>query len=165
MRVRAVRWPVTIAAASVIALAAAAAPSPGRAALPWTLTASPLAVGTGAPTTFTLTATNLDPLTGIRCIVVSVPASFTVDSAARSGTAGGKSWLITRAGNVVSVAAAVAGTTLASQESNPVVHHPRHRARPGRRSRGPRQPIRALIVAAPRSRSACHRRSSSPGRP
>jgi hypothetical protein len=117
MRTRAVRWPAAVAA-TVIALVAAAAPSPGRGAVPWTLTASPLTVGTGAPTTFTLSATSLDPA-GVRCIVVSVPASFTVDAAARSGTAGGKSWTVSRAGNVVSVVAGSGGDRLAA--GNPTI--------------------------------------------
>lgn len=72
------------------------------AALLWTLTATPLAVGTGVPTTFTLVASNL-LLGRIECVVVDVPANFNVGGVDAVGSTAGDSWVAARDGNRVTV--------------------------------------------------------------
>lgn len=76
----------------------------------WTLTASPLAVSTGVQTTFTLTATNEDPLAAllssseIGCVVLDVPSNFSVKGAVVTGSSSGGSWHVDSvAGNRVTV--------------------------------------------------------------
>lgn len=75
----------------------------------WTLTASPLAVTTGAATTFRLTATNEDPLAAllssseIGCLWVDVPSNFSVAAASVTNSTTGSSWTVSRAGNRVRV--------------------------------------------------------------
>jgi len=86
------RRKVGVAIASVLgALVAFATPVPVSAALLWTLTASPLAVTTGTPTTFTLTASNL-LLGRIECVTVDVPTTFNVESVGIVGSTAGDSW-------------------------------------------------------------------------
>src|SRR5688500_11402133 len=76
----------------------------------WTLTASPVAVSTGVQTTFTLTATNEDPLAAllssseIGCVVLDVPSNFSVKGAVVTGSNSGGSWHVDPvAGNRVKV--------------------------------------------------------------
>jgi hypothetical protein len=104
-----------LAAAANAALLAAATAGVAHAALAWTLTASPLAVSTGSPTTFTLTATNLLGLLSseeIRCIVVDVPANFTLGAVGVVGSSAGDSWVAAKAGNRVTVHASSGGDRL-----------------------------------------------------
>ena len=82
------------------AVVAFSTPVTVSAALLWTLTASPLAVATGTPTTFTLTASNL-LLGRIECVVVDVPANFNISTVAMVGSTAGDSWLVRRANNRV----------------------------------------------------------------
>lgn len=84
------------------ALAAFASPLAVSAALLWTLTASPLAVSTGTPTTFTLTAANL-LLGRIGCVVVDVPLNFSVGAVGVTGSTAGNSWVAARSGNRITV--------------------------------------------------------------
>jgi hypothetical protein len=70
------------------------------AALLWTVTASPLTVATGTPTTFTLVASNL-LLGRIECVVVDVPANFSITTVGMVGSTAGDSWLVRRANNRV----------------------------------------------------------------
>jgi hypothetical protein len=92
--------------------AAMVTPLAAAAALLWTLTASPLAVGTGALTTFTLTATNGDLLAEIGCVVVDVPSNFSVKGAAAVATNANGSWSASRSGNRVRVNADGGGARL-----------------------------------------------------
>jgi hypothetical protein len=57
----------------------------------WTLVASPLTAQMGVSTTFTLTATNEDPLNQIGCVEVSVTSNFEVEATA---IANGLPWTI-----------------------------------------------------------------------
>lgn len=92
------RSPVGLAAiALTLALGLAA---PARAAVLWTLTASPLTVTAGTPTTFTLRA-SLALLGDIRCIEVGVPDNFIVTAAAVVGSNAGDSWTSRVVGNDV----------------------------------------------------------------
>ncbi len=94
------------------------APGTTRAAILWTLTASPLTVSTGVATTFSLTATNEDPTAAllssseIGCVVVDVPVNFTVSSATVSASSAGGSWFATLAGNRVKIRAGSGGDRL-----------------------------------------------------
>jgi hypothetical protein len=85
----------------------------------WTLTASPLAVNTGVQTTFTLTATNEDPLAAllssseIGCVVLDVPSNFSVKGAVVTGSNSGGSWHVDSVvGNRVTVHADSGGDRL-----------------------------------------------------
>ena len=82
-----------------LALAVALA-APARAAVLWTLTASPLTVTTGTQTTFSLRA-SLALLGDVRCIEVDVPDTFIVTAAAVVGSNAGDSWTSRVAGNDV----------------------------------------------------------------
>ena len=87
--------------ASILGAAVAfSTPVTVSAALLWTLTASPLAVATGTPTTFTLTASNL-LLGRIECVTVDVPANFNITTVGMIGSTAGDSWLVRRANNQV----------------------------------------------------------------
>lgn len=87
--------------ASVLgAVVAFSTPVTVSAALLWTLTVSPLAVATGNPTTFTLTASNL-LLGRIECVTVDVPPNFSITAVAMVGSTAGDSWLARRANNRV----------------------------------------------------------------
>ena len=95
------RRKIGVTIASVLgALVALTTPVMVSAALLWTLTASPLAVATGTPTTFTLTASNL-LLGRIECVVVDVPANFNIATVGMVGSTAGDSWLVRRASNSV----------------------------------------------------------------
>jgi hypothetical protein len=103
--------------ALVLALTAAMlTPLVAAAALLWTLTASPLAVTTGTPTPFTLTATNADLLAEIGCVVVDVPSNFSVKGAAAVATNANGSWSASRTGNRVRVNADGGGARLEAFE-------------------------------------------------
>ena len=108
-------------AASLLAaslLGASITPARAESAL-WTLVASPLTVSTGALTTFSLTATNEDPLSAvlssaeIGCIVVDVPAIFEVRGASVVSATTGASWSASVSGNRVWVATGSGGDRLA----------------------------------------------------
>ena len=85
----------------------------------WTLVASPLTATTGVQQTFTLTATNEDPLAAllssseIGCVIVNVPTNFVVAGVAVTGSNAGSSWVASRAGNQVTVQAGSGGDRLA----------------------------------------------------
>jgi hypothetical protein len=84
----------------------------------WTLVASPLTVSAGVETTFTLTATNTDPLASvlssseIGCVIVNLP-NFNIASVAVIGSNAGGSWGASRTGNQVTVKAGSGGDRLA----------------------------------------------------
>ena len=98
-------------AALALALAVTGLASATRAAsLLWSIAASPLTATTGVMKTFTLTATNEDPLAAtssnaeIGCVVLDVPANFTVVAAVVTGSSTGDSWHVDSvAGNRVTV--------------------------------------------------------------
>lgn len=105
-----------LAAALLIGLSAV----PVRAeSLLWTLTATPLTATTGVATTFTLTATNEDPLAAtvsgreIGCVVLSLPASFSVGGAAVGASSAGGSWSASVDGTRIVVRAGSGGDRLA----------------------------------------------------
>jgi hypothetical protein len=89
---------LTLAAAAVALAFGAAAPA--RGAVLWTLTASPLTVTAGTPTTFSLRA-SLALLGDIRCIEVGVPDNFIVTGASVVGSNAGNSWTSRVLGNDV----------------------------------------------------------------
>lgn len=97
--------------AVLVLLTAAFLVSGARAAVLWTLTASPLAVTTGTPTTFTLVAQNT-LLGQIRCLWVDVPANFSISAVDVIGSTAGDSWFAVRSGNRVTVAAESGGDEL-----------------------------------------------------
>lgn len=114
---------VVVASVALATATAGVAPGQARAeSAVWTMTASPLAATTGVPTTFTLTATNLDPLAiggplglsanEIGCVVVDVPANFAVASAGVSGSSAGGSWSASVGGQRVKVRAGSGGDRL-----------------------------------------------------
>ena len=84
----------------------------------WTLVASPLTATTGVTTTFSLTATNADPLADllssseIGCVVVDVPSNFAVASATVSASNTGNTWVATLSGNRVRVRTTSGGNRL-----------------------------------------------------
>ncbi|MGQ0608939.1 MAG: hypothetical protein ACT4OQ_10820 [Chloroflexota bacterium] len=101
-----------------VALVLGLAPGPASAAVLWTLTASPLAVTTGASTTFSLEATNEDPLAAllssseIGCVVVDVPGNFIVEATGVSASSTGNSWIASASGNMVKVRTTSGGDRL-----------------------------------------------------
>ena len=108
-----------VAAALMVGALALAAPGSARAAILWTLAASPLAATVGIPTSFTLTATNQDPTAAllssseIGCVVVDVPSNFSVSGATVTGSNAGGSWFARLSGNRVTVRAGSGGDRLA----------------------------------------------------
>ena len=100
------------------ALALGAPPSTSAESLLWTLVASPLAATIGTARTFTLTATNEDPLAALQssseigCVVVTVPANFSIASLSVTGSSAGGSWVASRVGNTVTVQAGSGGDRL-----------------------------------------------------
>lgn len=84
----------------------------------WTVVASPLAATTGALTTFSLVATNEDPLAAllssseIGCVVVTVPENFDVRGAAVQSATTGSTWSASPNGNVVTVRTSSGGDRL-----------------------------------------------------
>lgn len=119
---RLTRRAAAAAVAAAVALAAGhAGIAPGAARAEsalWTMVASPLGVTTGVATTFTLTATNDDPLASlvsaneIGCVIVDVPANFLVGGAAASGSSAGDSWSAGVVGQRVKVRAGSGGDRL-----------------------------------------------------
>jgi hypothetical protein len=115
-RARGSRFALAIAMVGALTVLA---PATTRAAVLWTLTASPLTASTGVATTFVLTATNEDPTAAllssseIGCVVVDVPVNFTVSSAAVAASNAGDSWFATLAGNRVKIRAGSGGDRLA----------------------------------------------------
>jgi hypothetical protein len=98
----------------VVVAAVASGLTPGHASAEstlWSLTLSPSEVTTGVATTFSLTATNQDPLADllnsneIGCVTVDVPSNFSVASAGVTGSSAGGSWGASRVGNRVTVRA------------------------------------------------------------
>lgn len=85
-------------AALALVLLGGVAPGQVNAALLWTLTATPLTATTGVSTTFSLTATNEDPLAlldssaRIGCIMLHVPDNFAIEWAAASSSNTGNTW-------------------------------------------------------------------------
>lgn len=67
----------------------------------WTMTAIPATAVVGDQTTFTFTATNLDPELGIKCVVVEIPASITPGDAWITGSSTTAAWTASRAGQLV----------------------------------------------------------------
>jgi hypothetical protein len=91
-------------------LVATAAPDPAAAeSALWSLTATPSAVATGVATSFSMQATNDDPLAAaissseIGCLWVDVPASFSVAGASVTGSSAGDAWSAMVNGNRVRV--------------------------------------------------------------
>jgi hypothetical protein len=84
----------------------------------WTLTVSPLTATTGVSTSFTLTATNADPLASllssneIGCVVVDLPSTFAVASTTVSAASTGDSWVAGLSGTRVTVRATSGGDRL-----------------------------------------------------
>lgn len=108
------------AALLITAMVAALAPRPASAeSALWSLTASPLAVSTGVATTFSLTATNEDPLEPldssreIGCLWVDVPDNFIVSGAAVTGSNTGDRWRAAVSGNRITVWTTSGGDRLA----------------------------------------------------
>lgn len=101
-----------LGAAALGVVLALGTPRPASAALLWTLVATPTAVSTGADTTFTLTATNGDLLTEIGCVIVDVPASFSITGVGVVGSTAGDSWIAGRSGNRVTAQTTSGGDRL-----------------------------------------------------
>jgi hypothetical protein len=114
------RWAAGPALAAVL-VALSAVPVNAESLL-WSLTATPLTATTGVATTFTLTATNEDPLAAalssseIGCVVVTLPASFSVAGAGVVGSSAGGSWTAAVDGTKVTVRAGSGGDRLALLE-------------------------------------------------
>ena len=108
--------------AVVLLIAGGRAPVAAESAL-WTLVASPPAATTGSLTTFSLVATNEDPLAAllssseIGCVEVTVPANFDVRGAAVQSATTGATWSASRSGNVVTVQTSSGGDRLALLDS------------------------------------------------
>jgi hypothetical protein len=69
----------------------------------WTLVASPLTATANQTTTFTLTATNLDPLTELGCLEVDLPPSFVIVSVGTPMASNGDPWTAIISGQAVIV--------------------------------------------------------------
>lgn len=87
------------AALGLVALVPAAA----SALLFWILVGSPLIATANQSTTFTLTATNLDPLNDLGCVEVDLPPSFVIQATGVSTASNGYPWSSTIAGAAVVV--------------------------------------------------------------
>jgi hypothetical protein len=85
------------------AVAAAALPALASAALLWTLVTVPLTTTVNVSTNFTLTATNLDPLTELGCLEVDLPGSFVIESLGTPTASNGRTWASSQSGNAVIV--------------------------------------------------------------
>jgi hypothetical protein len=99
------------------AILAAAIPAVASAAMLWTLVAVPLTATVNVSTTFSLTATNLDPLTELGCLEVDLPASFVIDSLGTPAASNGDPWWSFQSGNAVMVRSLSGGGRLAITES------------------------------------------------
>ncbi len=67
----------------------------------WTMSASPTTAVVGEQTTFTFTATNLDPELGIKCVIVEIPASIAPGDAWITGSSTTAAWTASRSGQVL----------------------------------------------------------------
>lgn len=89
---------LTSAALALVLLGGVAPGQVAAVVVLWSLTASPLSATTGVLTTFTLTATNEDPLAlldseaEIGCIMLEVPHNFAIEWVAINSSSTGKSW-------------------------------------------------------------------------
>ena len=83
---------------------AAAVPAVVAAVMVWTLVATPLTATVNQSTTFTLTATNLDPLlTDLGCLEVDLPGSFVIESLGTPQASNSDPWVSLQQGNAVIV--------------------------------------------------------------
>jgi hypothetical protein len=71
------RWLAAAVAAATLVLM----PGTASALLFWTLVGTPLVVTANQSTTFTLKATNLDPISRLACVEVELPPSFVIEEA------------------------------------------------------------------------------------
>lgn len=67
----------------------------------WTMTASPLTATVGTPTTLTLTATNLDPLLGVKCVIAQIPSAIAPGDVWIAGSNTTAAWTTSRSGQQV----------------------------------------------------------------
>jgi len=103
--------------ALLAALLAAATPAVTAAAMLWTLIGTPLTANVNQPTTFTLTATNLDPATELGCLEVDLPGSFVIDSLGAPTASNGDPWTSYQQGNAVIVRSLSGGGRLEINQS------------------------------------------------
>lgn len=109
-------------AATLLLLGATSRPASAESAL-WTVVATPLTVSTGSLTTFTLTATNQDPLAllnsdaEIGCIRVTLPSLFQVRAAAVQSATTGATWSAGVSGQAVTVWTSSGGDRLELADS------------------------------------------------
>jgi hypothetical protein len=96
---------------------AAAIPAVAAAVMAWTLVATPLTATVNQSTTFTLTATNLDPVTELGCLGVDLPASFVIESLGTPQASNGDPWTSLKQGNGVLVRSLSGGGRLEITES------------------------------------------------
>jgi hypothetical protein len=97
------RRPARGVTAVIAALGAALAIGiqPASATVLWTMTASPSTGAVGVGTVFTFTATNLDPLLGVKCVVVEIPASIEPGDAWIAGSNTTAPWTTMRSGQLL----------------------------------------------------------------
>jgi hypothetical protein len=106
-----------LALGGLVALVGYASPARAESAL-WTLVATPLTASTGSLTTFSLTATNEDPLAllnsdaEIGCIRVTLPDLFEVRGAAVVSATTGSTWSASISGQAVTVRTSSGGDRL-----------------------------------------------------
>ncbi|HEX9609444.1 MAG TPA: hypothetical protein VGA26_01550 [Candidatus Limnocylindria bacterium] len=67
----------------------------------WTMTVSPPTAAVGDDTTFTFTATNLDPLLGIACVIVEIPTAINPGEVWIAGGSTAEVWTAWRSGQLV----------------------------------------------------------------
>lgn len=67
----------------------------------WTMTASPSTAVVGVNTTFTFTATNLDPVLGVKCVIVDVPSEIALGEVWISGSSTAAAWTASRSGQQI----------------------------------------------------------------
>ena len=67
----------------------------------WTMTVSPPTAAVGDDTTFTFTATNLDPLLGIACVIVEIPTAINPGEVWIAGGSTAGVWTARRSGQLV----------------------------------------------------------------
>ena len=87
-------------AASAVAILAVGVQSVSANVL-WTMTGSPVTAVVGEQTTFTFTATNLDPLLGIKCVVVEIPTSIAPGDSWIAGSSTTAVWTTSRSGQLL----------------------------------------------------------------
>ncbi|MGI8872544.1 MAG: hypothetical protein ACR2KI_08110 [Candidatus Limnocylindria bacterium] len=80
-----------LAAVAVLSVALSL-PTTIRAAIAWSLVATPVSATVGVSTTFRLTARHQDPLTQLGCIRVSVTTRFQVEGASITSVSNGRPW-------------------------------------------------------------------------